>query len=243
MIIIPAIDIKDGRCVRLKQGRMNNETIYYHNPLDAAMRWIDMGASILHIVDLDGAVSGLPKNIETIKAIVQGIDIPVEVGGGIRDMDTIERYLSLGVKRIVLGTSILRDDGLVREACNYFPEKIIAGIDAKDGMAAVKGWMEVTEERAIDLVKRMEDLGVKAIIFTDIKRDGMLKGPNLDSISEMADAVDIPIIASGGISTLDDIKRLKSINGVEGIIIGKAIYAGEIDLREAIKLAEDNNGC
>ena len=240
MIILPAIDLKEGRCVRLEQGLMDKDTVYNDNPAEQARIWQDQGGELLHIVDLDGAFAGVPKNKEAIKAIVDAIDIPSELGGGIRDMQTIEAYLELGIDRVILGTIAKEKPSLVEEACKKFPGRIVVGIDAKDGLVAIRGWADVTEKKATEMAKEMEGFGVEAIIYTDIARDGMMQGPNIEATRELAESINIQVIASGGLSTLDDIRRLIAIesSGVTGVITGKAIYSGAIDLREAVALSK-----
>ena len=242
MIILPAIDLKEGRCVRLEQGLMDKDTVYNDNPGEQARIWHDQGGEFLHIVDLDGAFAGLPKNKEAIRAIVDAIDIPSELGGGIRDMQTIEAYLELGIDRVILGTIAKEKPSLVEEACKKFPGQIVVGIDAKDGLVAVRGWADVTEKKATEMAKEMEGFGVEAIIYTDIARDGMMQGPNIVATKALAESINIQVIASGGLSTLDDIRRLIAIepSGVTGVITGKAIYSGAIDLREAVALTKGN---
>lgn len=238
MIVIPAIDLKEGKCVRLEQGLMDKDTVFNDNPAAQARAWQDQGAELLHIVDLDGAFAGEPKNRSAIEAIVKAISIPSQLGGGIRDMATIETYLSLGISRVIIGTAAQRNPELVREACEKFPGRIVVGIDAKNGLVAVQGWAEVTDVTAVDLAKKFEGFGVSAIIYTDINRDGMLQGPNLEATKALAEAVSIPIIASGGVSTLQDIQNLMQIesSGVTGVITGKAVYTGAIKLSEAIEI-------
>ncbi len=240
MIILPAIDLKQGRCVRLEQGLMDKDTVYNDDPAAQALIWQEQGGELLHIVDLDGAFAGVPKNKAAIRAIVDAIDIPSELGGGIRDMQTIEAYLDLGVDRIILGTVAKENPMLVAEACKRFPGHIIVGIDAMNGLVAVRGWADVTEKLATEMAKEMEGFGVEAIIYTDIARDGMMQGPNIEATQALAEAICIPVIASGGLSTLDDIRRLIAIesSGVTGVITGKAIYSGAIDLREAVALTK-----
>lgn len=239
MLVIPAIDIKGGKCVRLVQGRMDQETVYSDNPVEVAKKWVSMGAEYLHLVDLDGAVAGEPKNVDTIEAIADAIRIPFQVGGGIRDIDTINLYMSIGAARVILGTIAYKDPYFVRDACEKHNGQIVVGIDARDGKVAIKGWEEVTEKTAADLAKELEGVGVAGIIYTDISRDGMLKGPNLEGTKALAQSVKIPIIASGGVSNIEDIKRLKELEpfGVAGVITGKAIYTGSLDLKEAIRVA------
>ena len=243
MIVIPAIDLKDGKCVRLEQGLMDKDTVFNDNPGAQARAWQDQGAELLHIVDLDGACAGEPKNRSAIEAIVNSITIPSQLGGGIRDIATIEAYLSLGLSRVIIGTAAQRNPELVREACEKFPGKIIVGIDAKNGMVAVQGWAEVTDITAVDLAKKFEGFGVSAIIYTDISRDGMLQGPNLEATKALAEAVSIPVIASGGVSSLNDIENLMAIesSGVTGVITGKAVYTGAIKLEDAVELTRMKN--
>jgi phosphoribosylformimino-5-aminoimidazole carboxamide ribotide isomerase len=240
MIVIPAIDLKEGKCVRLEQGLMEKDTVFNDNPAAQARAWQEQGAELLHIVDLDGAFAGEPKNRSAIEAIVKAITIPAQLGGGIRDITTIEAYLSLGLSRVIIGTAAQRNPELVREACKKFPGRIVVGIDAKNGMVAVQGWAEVTDITAIDLARKFEGFGVSAIIYTDISRDGMLQGPNIEATRALAEAVSIPIIASGGVSSLMDIENLMAIesSGVTGVITGKAVYSGAIRLCEAIALTK-----
>jgi len=238
MIVIPAIDLKEGKCVRLEQGLMEKDTVYSDDPAAMARHWQDEGGEMLHLVDLDGAFAGVPKNRAAISAIVAAVDIPTELGGGIRDLATIEAYLELGVDRVILGTVAKENPALVGEACRRFPGRIVVGIDAKAGLVAVRGWAEVTTKPAEDLAREMEGFGVSAIIYTDIARDGMMQGPNLDATRTLAQAISIPVIASGGVSSLEDIRRLLTIesSGVEGVITGKAIYTGSLNLKEAVAL-------
>ncbi len=240
MIVIPAIDLKDGKCVRLEQGLMDKDTVFNDNPGAQARAWQEQGAELLHIVDLDGAFAGEPKNRGAIEDIIKSITIPAQLGGGIRDIATIEAYLSLGLSRVIIGTAAQRNPELVREACARFPGRIVVGIDAKDGMVAVQGWAEVTDITAVELARKFEDCGVAAIIYTDISRDGMLQGPNLEATRALAEAVSIPIIASGGVSSLKDIENLMAIEaaGITGVITGKAVYTGAISLNEAIALTK-----
>ena len=239
MIIIPAIDLKDGKCVRLLQGKKEEVTIYSDDPASMARQWAGLGAELLHVVDLDGAFTGEQKNFEKIREIREAIDIPVELGGGIREIKRIEELIGLGVDRTIIGTSAAKNPDMVREACERFPGKVIVGIDAKDGKVAVKGWVEVTELDAIEFAEKMANLGAAGIIYTDISRDGMLTGPNLDAMAEMVRSVNIPVIASGGVSSLDDIKNLQQIKNLWGVITGKALYSGAMDLKEAIKLTKE----
>ncbi len=240
MIVIPAIDLKEGKCVRLEQGLMERDTVFCDHPADQAREWERQGAQLLHIVDLDGAFAGKPANRDAIAAIVRAIDIPTQLGGGIRDIPTIEAYLALGIGRVILGTVAQRNPELVMEACRLFPGRIVVGIDAKNGMVAVQGWAEVTGITAVELAKKFEGFGVAALIYTDISRDGMMQGPNIEATRDLAAAVSIPVIASGGVSSLRDIENLMTIEsaGVTGVITGKAIYTGAIKLAEAIALTK-----
>jgi phosphoribosylformimino-5-aminoimidazole carboxamide ribotide isomerase len=242
MIVIPAIDLKEGKCVRLEQGLMEKDTVFNDNPAAQARDWQNQGAELLHIVDLDGAFAGEPKNRDAIEAIVKAITIPAQLGGGIRDIATIEAYLSLGLSRVIIGTAAQRNPELVLEACKKFPGRIVVGIDAKNGMVAVQGWAEVTDITADDLARKFEDCGVTAIIYTDINLDGMLQGPNLEATKALAESVSIPVIASGGVSSLKDIENLMAIesSGVTGVITGKAVYSGAIRLCEAIAITKRN---
>lgn len=240
MIVIPAIDLKDGQCVRLEQGLMERDTVFCDSPAEQALVWQNQGAELLHLVDLNGAFAGEPKNRSSIEEIVRAVSIPTQLGGGIRDIQTIEAYLSLGIDRVILGTAAQRNPELVKEACRLYPGRIVVGIDAKNGMVAVQGWAEVTDISARELAKKFEGFGVAAVIYTDISRDGMLSGPNIDATRDLAEAVAIPIIASGGVSRMADIEALMAIeeSGVVGVITGKAIYTGAIRLAEAIALTK-----
>lgn len=240
MIVIPAIDLKEGRCVRLEQGLMEKDTVYNDDPGAQARSWQEQGGELLHIVDLDGAFAGVPRNRDAIRAIVEAVSIPTELGGGIRDLPTIEAYLELGIDRVILGTVAKENPQLVREACQRFPGHIVVGIDARDGLVAVRGWADVTEKLATELAKEMEGFGVEAIIYTDIARDGMMGGPNLEATRALAEAITVPVIASGGVSCLDDIASLMTIEqyGVTGVITGKALYTGSLDLRTAVALTK-----
>ena len=243
MIVIPAIDLKEGKCVRLEQGLMDKDTVFCDNPAEQALEWERQGGELLHMVDLDGAFAGEPKNREAIEAIVKAITIPTQLGGGIRDIATIEAYLSLGVGRVILGTAAQRNPALVEEACRLFPGRIVVGIDAKNGMVAVQGWAEVTGITAVDLARKFEGFGVAAVIYTDISRDGMMQGPNIAATQALAEAIGIPVIASGGVSSLRDIENLLAIeaSGIAGVITGKAIYTGAINLAEAVALTKRKN--
>jgi phosphoribosylformimino-5-aminoimidazole carboxamide ribotide isomerase len=243
MLIIPAIDLKEGKCVRLEQGLMDKATVYSEDPATTAKHWEAQGAELLHVVDLNGAFAGVPKNLDAIKAIRGAIKIPIEVGGGIRDIATIEALVSIGIDRIILGTAAIENPAFVREACEKFPNRIIVGIDAREGMVAIKGWAEVTKVEAADLALKMQDYGVISIIYTDIKRDGMLSGPNIEATRALARALHIPVIASGGVHTMKDIENLMTVRhaGVSGVITGKAIYSGSLNLKEAILFVKMND--
>ena len=240
MIIIPAIDLKGGQCVRLSQGDMDRATVYSENPAEMAKTWQSMGAQRIHVVDLDGAVSGQPKNRDAIIAIVSAVSVPVQLGGGIRDIETIKEYFSCGIDRVILGTAAIKDPLFLEESCRAWPGRIIVGIDATDGMVCVQGWTEKTAMSVVDLVKKIEHLPLAAIVFTDIKRDGMLTGPNIESTAQLARSTHIPVIASGGVSRMEDIEALLTVEefGVSGVIIGRALYTGNLDLRECIRIAE-----
>ncbi len=239
MIVIPAIDLKDGRCVRLRQGRMQDETVYSQDPAEVARRWETEGAQLLHVVDLNGAVEGTPRNRATIENILKAVTIPVQVGGGIRTPEMIESYLSSGVERVVLGTAVVRDQPLLTEACRRFPGRVIVGVDAKGGKVAVQGWTDMADLDAADFVVRLAGLPVYAVIYTDIARDGMLEGPNLESLQRMADACPVPLIASGGITRTEDLRLLRALGPkVIGAILGKALYEGLLDLRSAMTAAK-----
>jgi phosphoribosylformimino-5-aminoimidazole carboxamide ribotide isomerase len=239
MIIIPAIDLKGGKVVRLEQGLMDRDKEYSDDPASMAKKWQDLGAELIHVVDLDGAFAGKPENKDAVISIANAVDVPIELGGGVRDLDTIREYLDKGVGRIILGTVAHKNQKLAKEACRKFPGKIVIGIDAKDGFVSIQGWADVTDMPAIELAKKYEGLNVAAIIYTDIARDGMMTGPSTDSTLDLAKAVDIPVIASGGIKNLDHIKELLPYekDGITGVITGKAIYEGTLDLVEAIKIA------
>ena len=242
MLIIPAIDLKDGQCVRLKQGKMKSATVFSQNPGTMAKHWLDQGARRLHLVDLNGAFVGKPKNESAIRAIVEAINgkIPIQLGGGIRDLETIERYLDDGISYIIIGTAAVKTPGFLHEACYAFPGYIMVGLDAKDGKIAVDGWSKVTGHDVIDLAKKFEGYGVEAIIYTDIDRDGMLSGVNVKATIDLAKALTIPIIASGGVTNLDDVQTLCRIEteGIMGVITGRAIYEGSLDFKKAQILAD-----
>jgi len=240
LIIIPAVDLKDGRCVRLSQGRMDQESVYSEHPVQMANRWESEGAERLHVVDLNGAVAGRPVHRALIKEISQSLQIPVEVGGGIRDLATIEDYLSSGVRWVILGTAAFENRALIEEACHRFSERVILGIDAKGGKVAIQGWNEVVSLEAIDLAKQFEGMGLSAMIFTDIERDGMGTGLNLQSTKSLARSTSIPVIASGGVSRIEDVEQLLEMeqDGVIGVIVGRALYTGSIKLEEAIRITK-----
>ncbi|MFM7482332.1 MAG: 1-(5-phosphoribosyl)-5-[(5-phosphoribosylamino)methylideneamino]imidazole-4-carboxamide isomerase [Candidatus Methylopumilus sp.] len=243
MLIIPAIDLKDGKCVRLRQGLMEESTIFSENPGEVAKQWKDLGARRLHLVDLNGAFAGKPVNEFAIKAIVKEMDgeIPIQLGGGIRNLDTVEKYLNNGVDYIIIGTAAVKNPGFLHEACYAFPGQIIVGLDAKEGEVAIDGWAKLTGHNVIELAKKFEGYGVEAIIYTDIGRDGMLNGLNIEATEKLAEALTIPVIASGGVTNLDDIKNLCSIaySGVSGAITGRAIYEGTLDFKAAQALADE----
>ncbi|MDP1605209.1 MAG: 1-(5-phosphoribosyl)-5-[(5-phosphoribosylamino)methylideneamino]imidazole-4-carboxamide isomerase [Rhodocyclaceae bacterium] len=237
MLLIPAIDLKDGHCVRLKQGVMDDATVFSENPGAMARHWIEQGARRLHLVDLNGAFAGKPKNESAIKAILQevGTEIPVQLGGGIRDLDTIERCLDDGISYVIIGTAAVKNPGFLHDACTAFPGHIIVGLDARDGKVAVDGWSKMTGHDVVDLAKKFEDYGVEGVIYTDIGRDGMLSGVNVAATVKLAQALRIPVIASGGIASLDDVKALCAVadEGIMGAITGRAIYEGLLDFRMA----------
>lgn len=241
MIIYPAIDIRGGRCVRLTEGRFDAETVFADDPAEMALKWAQCGAEWLHLVDLDGALAGEGKNIPVIKRILEVVKLPVELGGGIRNLQAIEKLLELGVTRTILGSAAVKNPALVEEACKLFPGHIAVGIDAKNGEVATEGWIEGSGVPATELARRMADFGVDKIIFTDISRDGMLSGINAEATAEIAKAGGIEVIASGGVASLEDIRRVKAFekDGVTGCIIGKAIYTGAVDLRQALALAKE----
>ena len=244
MLVIPAIDIKDGKCVRLRQGRMDEETVFSDDPVAMATRWVEAGAKRLHLVDLNGAFEGKPVNAAAIEAITRAHpDVPVEVGGGIRDEDTIQAYLELGVQYVILGTKAVNAPHFVGDMCAEFPGHIIVGLDAKDGKVAIDGWSKLSGHDVADLAQRFQDEGVDAIIYTDIGRDGMMSGVNVEATVNLARSISIPVIASGGIKTLDDIRALCEVadEGIVGAITGRAIYEGTLDFAEAQKLAETCN--
>jgi len=242
MLIIPAIDLKDGRCVRLEQGDMATAMVFSDDPGKTAAHWAGQGARRLHVVDLNGAFAGRPRNEPAIKAILQAVDsdIPVQVGGGIRDLETIERYLDDGVSYVIIGTAAVKNPGFLHEACDAFPGHIMVGLDAKEGKVATDGWSKLTGHDVVDLAKRFQDYGVEAVIYTDIGRDGMMKGVNVEATVKLAQALAIPVFASGGLNGLDDVKRLREVEGegIAGAITGRAIYEGRLDFAAAQALAD-----
>ena len=241
MIIYPAIDIRGGRCVRLTEGRFDAETVFADDPAEMALKWAGMGAEFLHLVDLDGALAGEGKNVPVIERILQSVNIPVQLGGGIRNLETIEKLLALGVTRLILGSAAVKNPQLVEEACKKYPGHIAVGIDAKNGDVAIEGWGKGSGVAATELAKKMAAYGVETIIYTDISRDGMLSGVNVEATAALARACGVPIIASGGVASIEDIRRVKAVeaDGVQGCIIGKAIYTGAVDLKAALALAKE----
>lgn len=231
MVIYPAIDIKDGKCVMLSQGEFDREKIYYEDPRQVAKMWEKKGAQILHIIDLDGALVGRAKNLSIIEGIIGAIDIPIQLGGGIRDLRALDNLINIGVDRVILGTKALENREDLKRAVDNYGDRIVVAIDARDGYVAIKGWTQTSQIPALDFALEMEDVGVETIIYTDIARDGMLRGPNFEAIEQMKRHVNINLIASGGVSTVGDVERLRQI-GVEGAIIGKALYEGKINLED-----------
>lgn len=239
MILFPAIDLKDGACVRLKLGLMEDATVFNTDPGAQARSFAEAGAQWIHVVDLNGAFAGRPVNAGAVDAILAAVDVPVQLGGGIRDMATIEDWLDRGVRRVILGTVALKNPDLVREACRRFPGRVAVGIDAKGGKVAVEGWAETSDITVLELALKFEDAGVAAIIYTDIDRDGVMAGPNVAATAALAGAIRTPVIASGGVSSPDDLRALKTIAGLEGVISGRAIYDGRLDVAAAIALLKD----
>ncbi|MBL0943150.1 MAG: 1-(5-phosphoribosyl)-5-[(5-phosphoribosylamino)methylideneamino]imidazole-4-carboxamide isomerase [Hydrogenophaga sp.] len=246
MLLIPAIDLKDGHCVRLKQGDMDQSTVFSEDPAAMARNWVAKGARRVHLVDLNGAFAGKPKNEQAIRAILKeiGSEVDVQLGGGIRDLDTIERYLDAGLRYVIIGTAAVKNPGFLQDACTAFGGHIIVGLDAKDGKVATDGWSKLTGHEVIDLAKKFEDYGVESIVYTDIGRDGMLTGINIEATVKLAQSLTIPVIASGGLSNLEDIRKLCAVEdeGVEGVICGRSIYSGDLDFEAAQKLADELNG-
>ena len=241
MIIFPAIDIRGGKCVRLLNGDFNQETVFSDSPADMARKWQAQGAEYLHLVDLDGALAGSSQNLSAIEEILKVVDIPTELGGGIRSMEQIDKLLAMGITRVILGSVAVKNPDLVREACTKYGERIVVGIDAKDGIVAVEGWGESGNIGVVELAKKMKDVGVKTIIYTDISRDGTLSGVNVEATVKLAQESGVKIVASGGVKSLEDIKALKKQEavGIEGVIAGKSIYMGTLDLAAAIKIAKE----
>jgi len=242
MLIIPAIDIKDGHCVRLKQGDMTNATVFSEDPVAMARQWLSLGAKRLHVVDLNGATSGKPKNESIIRTIAQAVgeELPIQIGGGIRDLDTVEKYLDLGVRYVIIGTAAVKNPGFVQDACTAFGGHVMVALDAREGKVAVEGWSKMTGHDLLDLARKFEDYGVEAIIYTDISRDGMLSGINIESTVKLARELRTPVIASGGVTHLGDIEALCKVEpeGITGVITGRAIYQGTLDFKEALALAD-----
>jgi phosphoribosylformimino-5-aminoimidazole carboxamide ribotide isomerase len=246
MLLIPAIDLKDGRCVRLRQGDMNDATVFSEDPAAMARKWVDLGARRLHLVDLNGAFAGKPRNEAAIKAILNevGSEVPIQIGGGIRDLDTIERYLDAGIAWVIIGTAAVKNPGLLHDACGAFPGQIIVGLDARDGKVATDGWSKLTGHDVLDLGRKFEGYGVEAIIYTDIGRDGMLGGVNIEATVRLARGLTVPVIASGGVAALEDIDRLCDVEGegIEAAIVGRAIYDGTLDFSAAQARADELGG-
>jgi phosphoribosylformimino-5-aminoimidazole carboxamide ribotide isomerase len=240
MIIIPAVDIKNGKCVRLVQGRMEDETVFSNDPAAMARQWADAGAELIHVVDLDGAFEKSPRNLDAVKNIIDTVDTPIQLGGGIRTERTVKTLLDMGVKRVVIGTEAINNPEWVMQICRRFPGQVVIGIDARKGRVAIEGWTETTNTQAVDLAKRFEDCGVAAINFTDIYRDGMQTGPNIVETRRLAEAISIPVVASGGVATITDIKNLLPLEkvGVTGVITGRALYSGTLDFRQALLLVQ-----
>lgn len=240
MLLIPAIDLKGGQCVRLRQGRMDDVTVFSDDPVTVAKRWADEGAERVHIVDLDGAIKGLPVNIEVVEQIASALQIPVQVGGGIRDEETVQRYLNAGVEFVIIGTKAVNAPHFLHDLCLEFPRHIIVSLDAKDGRVALNGWAKITGHDVIETALHCERDGVEAIIYTDIAKDGMMQGFNVESTRSLARALKTPVLASGGVSSLDDIRRLKELegDGVSGAVIGRALYQGDLSFKEAVKIAK-----
>jgi phosphoribosylformimino-5-aminoimidazole carboxamide ribotide isomerase len=243
MLLIPAIDLKDGHCVRLKQGDMDQSTTFSEDPAQMALKWVDQGARRLHLVDLNGAFAGKPQNYNAIRSILKAVgeDTPVQLGGGIRDLDTIEKYIDGGIRYIIIGTAAVKNPGFLKDACSAFGGHIIVGLDAKDGKVATDGWSKLTGHEVVDLGKKFEDYGVESIIYTDIGRDGMLSGINVEATVRLAQALSIPVIASGGLSNMADIEHLCAVQdeGIEGVICGRAIYSGDLDFALAQARADE----
>ncbi|MAT66200.1 MAG: 1-(5-phosphoribosyl)-5-[(5-phosphoribosylamino)methylideneamino]imidazole-4-carboxamide isomerase [Gammaproteobacteria bacterium] len=244
MLLIPAIDLKDGQCVRLRQGRMDDATVFSKDPVEVAQRWVDAGARRLHLVDLNGAFAGQPVNAGVIQRIAERFpELPIQVGGGIRDEDTVQTYLDAGVQYVIIGTKAVSTPHFINDLCMEFPGHIIVGLDARDGKVAIDGWSKLSNHDVIDMAQRFERDGVEAIVYTDISRDGMMEGVNVDATVKLAQSITIPVIASGGVTNIEDIKRLCEVadEGIMGAIIGRALYEGTLDLAEAQKYVQDND--
>jgi len=239
MLIIPAVDIKNGQCVRLVQGRKDDETVFSNDPAAMAQKWARAGAELIHVIDLDGAFEKSPQNRNAIQNILQTIDIPIQLGGGIRDEQTAHQFLNMGVQKVIIGTEAIKNPAWVARLARRHPGRVVVGIDARGGLVAIEGWTQTTETKAVDLAKRFEDCGIAAINFTDIHRDGMQTGPNLEETRMLAEAVAIPVVASGGVATIEDIQNLLPLEacGVIGVITGKALYSGTLDFKEALAVA------
>ena len=246
MLLIPAIDLKDGRCVRLRQGDMADETVFSEDPAAVARHWLEQGARRLHLVDLNGAIAGKPRNQAAVKAIVQAVGdrIPVQLGGGIRDLDTIERYLDGGISYVIIGTAAVKNPGFLQDACTAFPGQIMVGLDARDGKVATDGWSKLTRHDVLDLARKFESYGVEAVVYTDIGRDGMLSGVNIEATVRLARELKVPVFASGGVAGIEDVDRLCAVEqeGIEGAILGRAIYEGKLEFRAAQARADELNG-
>ncbi|MCD8522677.1 MAG: 1-(5-phosphoribosyl)-5-[(5-phosphoribosylamino)methylideneamino]imidazole-4-carboxamide isomerase [Saccharospirillaceae bacterium] len=245
MLVIPAIDLKDGQCVRLRQGRMDDSTVFGDDPVSMAKRWVDAGCRRLHLVDLNGAFAGTPVNGEAVTAIAKAFPgLPIQIGGGIRTLETIEHYIKAGVSYVIIGTKAVKEPAFVKEACKAFPGTVIVGLDAQDGFVATDGWAEVSTVKAVDLAKQFRDDGVTSIVYTDIARDGMMQGVNVDATLQLAVEGGIPVIASGGVTNIDDIRALSRVagQGILGAITGRAIYEGTLDVAEAQQLADELTG-
>jgi len=240
-MVIPAVDIRGGRCVRLREGRADAETVYFDDPLEAARLWASAGARLIHVVDLDGAFEGQPVNFGLVAEIARALEVPVEVGGGVRSEETVERYLGAGVERVVIGTRALREPGWFAALCRRFPGRVVAGVDARGGKVAVEGWAETSQVDAIEFARRLDEARPRAIIFTDVATDGTMKGPNLRALERLLEVVATPVVASGGIASLEDVRRVAAL-GAEGMIIGKALFDGAFSLAEAIAAAEGAEG-
>lgn len=243
MIIIPAVDIKNGKCVRLLQGRMDAETVYSDDPGAMAAKWAGLGARMIHVIDLDGAFAKSPQNTASIRKILEAVNVPVQLGGGIRNEETVHQYLEMGVKRVIIGTEAIKKPAFVKKVCRAHSQRVVVGIDARNGKVAIDGWTQTTRVDAIDLAREFEDCGVAAINFTDIQRDGMQSGPNIEATRRLAESVSIPVVASGGVSSIKDVEALLPLqeSGVVGVIIGKALYSGTLDLKAALDLTLQPN--